>query len=282
MSQNSPAAETNFLDQSDTTALTGPARLGDAGASVGFFDQLESPAQLLSLLNNLPATYFFSKDLAGRFVHVNPALAEVLGFADPAEVIGRTDYDLFPPEIASQYREQDQVVIDSGHAQNNHVCAVPNAAGVLRWYVETKIPLVDSSGKTIGIAGVMYDLEKAGAMLEPYERLNAAITHITNHFADKITLEVLAELSHLSVSQFKRVFKQHFRVTPSQYLFRVRINASCLLLRESSASVESIADQTGFYDASHFVKQFRTAMGKTPREFREQSRQAIAESGVNP
>lgn len=240
--------------------------------AVSFFDQLNSPAQLLSLLDNLPATYFFSKDLEGRFVHVNHALVDALGLVDTSEVIGRTDYDLFPPEIASQYREQDQAVIDSGHAQSNHVCAVPNAVGVLRWYVETKIPLFDAQGNTIGIAGVMYDLEKAGAMLAPYERLNAAITHITNHYADKITLEVLAERSHLSVSQFKRVFKQLFRVTPSEYLFRVRINAACLLLRESSASVESIADQTGFYDASHFVKQFRAAIGQTPREFREHSR----------
>src|SRR5690349_10300623 len=99
MSHNSGAAEESLVERGDTTALTGPARFGDPGAPVSFFDQLESPAQLLSLLNNLPATYFFSKDLAGRFVHVNPALAEVLGFADPGEVIGRTDYDLFPPEI---------------------------------------------------------------------------------------------------------------------------------------------------------------------------------------
>ncbi|MCA9235226.1 MAG: AraC family transcriptional regulator [Planctomycetales bacterium] len=243
--------------------------------SQSFFEQLRTPAQLLSLLDNLPATYFFSKDLHGSFVHVNQALIDVLGLNDESEVLGKTDYDLFPPEVAAQYRAHDQAVIDSGEALNNHVCAVPNSAGVLRWYVETKIPLTDVNGKTVGVAGVMYDLEKAGALLEPYERLNAAITHITNRYAEKITLETLAELSHLSVSQFKRVFKQHFRITPSQYLSRVRINAACMLLRETSASVESIAAQVGFYDASHLVRQFKATMKQTPREFREHSKQLL-------
>lgn len=236
-----------------------------------FFSKLQSPDQLLALLDHLPATYFFAKDLEGRFVHVNQTLADVLGVSHESELIGKTDYDLFSPEVASQYRVLDRVVEKSGRPLNNHVCAVPDSSGVLRWYVETKVPLTDASGKTIGVAGVMYDLEKAGAMLAPYERLNAAITHITNRYAEKITLNVLADLSHLSVSQFKRVFKQHFRITPTQYLRQVRINAACLLLRETSHSIENIAERTGFYDASHFVKQFSTKMKQTPGEFREQA-----------
>ncbi|MAT68524.1 MAG: AraC family transcriptional regulator [Planctomycetaceae bacterium] len=242
-----------------------------------FFEKLASPDQLLQLLNHLPATYFFAKDLQGRFVHVNQSLLDVLGLHHEADVIGKTDHDLFPPEVADQYRVHDHAVEQTGRALTNHVCAVPDAAGVLRWYVETKIPLVDARGKTIGVAGVMYDLEKAGAMLAPYERLNAAITHITNHYDEKITLEGLAELSHLSVSQFKRVFKQHFRVTPTQYLGRVRINAACTMLRETSLSVEIIAERVGFYDASHFVKQFRVAMRQTPGEFRALNKSASQE-----
>jgi len=238
---------------------------------ISFFQKLRSPDQLLELLNHLPATYFFAKDLEGRFVHVNHALIEVLGAQDDSEVLGKTDYDLFPPEVAQEYRAQDQSVIKSGRALNNHVCAVPHASGVLRWYVETKIPLADAQGNKIGVAGAMYDLEKAGALLAPYDRLEAAITHITNSYAEKIDLQTLADLSHLSVSQFKRVFKQHFRVTPTQYLCRVRINAACRLLRETTLTVEVVAQRTGFFDASHFGKQFRTQMGQTPGAFREQT-----------
>ena len=171
--------------------------------SQSFFEQLRTPAQLLSLLDNLPATYFFAKDLHGSFVHVNQALIDVLGLNDESEVLGKTDYDLFPPEVAAQYRAHDQAVIDSGEALNNHVCAVPNSAGVLRWYVETKIPLTDVNGKTVGVAGVMYDLEKAGALLEPYERLNAAITHINSVDKNIITVEDPVEYQLRGIGQIQ-------------------------------------------------------------------------------
>jgi PAS domain S-box-containing protein len=246
-------------------------------AKLGFFEKLASPSQLLDLLNHLPASYFFAKDLEGRFVHVNQALIEVLGLKSESEVIGKTDHDLFPREVANQYRKEDKIVIQSGRALNEHVCAVPDSSGILRWYVETKIPLLDADGKTIGVAGIMYDLEKAGAMLEPYERLNAAITHITNHYSEKITVECLAKLSHLSISQFKRVFKQLFRTTPNLYLRRVRINAACVLLRETAHSIEAISQQTGHYDASHFARQFRSQMHVSPGEFREQNRGSLQE-----
>ena len=246
-------------------------------AKLRFFEKLVSPDQLLELLNHLPASYFFAKDLEGRFVHVNQALIEVLGLKNESEVIGKTDHDLFPREVADQYRRQDEAVIESGKTHNEHVCAVPNHAGILRWYVETKMPLMDAAGKTIGVAGIMYDLEKAGAMLEPYERLNAAITHITNHYAEKITVDQLASLSHLSISQFKRVFKQLFHITPSLYLQRVRINAACVLLRETAYSIESIAEQTGHYDASHFARQFRAQMHLSPGQFREQNNNSLCD-----
>ena len=246
-------------------------------AKLGFFEKLASPGQLLDLLNHLPASYFFAKDLEGRFVHVNQALIEVLGLQSESEVIGKTDHDLFPREVADQYRRQDKSVIQSGQSLNEHVCAVPDSSGILRWYVETKIPLLDTDGKTIGVAGIMYDLEKAGTTLEPYERLNAAITHITNHYSEKITVESLAKLSHLSISQFKRVFKQLFRITPNLYLRRVRINAACVLLRETACSIEAIAEQTGHYDASHFARQFRAQMHVSPGEFRDQNSNSLQE-----
>ncbi|TWT75695.1 HTH-type transcriptional activator RhaS [Posidoniimonas polymericola] len=242
-----------------------------------FFESVGSPLQLLELLDHLPATYFFAKDLQGRFVHINAALLEALGLCDERLVIGRTDHDLFLPQVADRYRSADAAIIESGNPLTDHVCAVPNASGVLRWYVETKIPLLDSRGRTVGVAGMMYDLAKAGAMLAPYERLNEAITHITNHYEEKITLENLAELSHLSVSQFKRVFKQLFRQTPAKYVTHVRINAACLMLRETSLTLESIAVRTGFYDASHFSRLFKAEMNQTPRSFREQTTRSEAQ-----
>ncbi|MEQ8211395.1 MAG: AraC family transcriptional regulator [Lacipirellulaceae bacterium] len=235
-----------------------------------FFSAVKSPIPLLALIDHMPATYFFAKDKLGRFVHMNRALLEVLGLPTETEVWGKTDADLFVPEVADRYRDQDQQVMTTRKPVVDHVCGVPDATGLLRWYVETKIPLIDEKDEILGIAGIMHDLEKAGATLAPYQRLTRAITHINNCYAEKISVQQLAELVHLSISQFNRTFKRLFKITPAQYITRVRINAACTMLRSSSKSVERIASRTGFYDASHFVRLFKKEMQLTPRSYREQ------------
>lgn len=235
-----------------------------------FFSAVQSPLPLLSLLDHLPATYFFAKDNEGRFVHVNRALLDVLGASSESEVWGKTDADFFMPEVAERYRSQDQQVMATGQAVVNHVCSVPDAIGVLRWYVETKIPLYDAEERVLGVAGIMHDLEKAGATLAPYQRLSQAISHVSDHYAEKISVETLASLVHMSISQFNRTFKKLFRITPAQYIVRVRVNAACAMLRATSDSVETIAAHTGFFDASHFIRQFKKTMAITPKDYRQQ------------
>ena len=235
-----------------------------------FFSAVQSPLPLLALIDQLPATYFFAKDRHGCFVHVNRALLDVLGLRSNSDIWGKTDDDFFLPDVAERYRSQDQRVMATGEPIVNHVCSVPDAAGVLKWYVETKIPLYDSEKRVLGVAGIMHDLEKAGATLAPYQRISRAICHISDHYPEKIAVETLASLVHMSISQFNRTFKKLFRVTPAQYIVRVRLNAACALLRSSADSVEVIASRTGFFDASHFIRQFKKNMGLTPREYRQQ------------
>jgi len=252
-----------------------------------FFSAIESPLPLLALIDHMPATYFFAKDQLGRFVHVNRALLDVLGLNCEIEVWGKTDADFFMPEVAQRYRDQDQQVMSSGIPIVDHVCGVPDAAGVLRWYVETKVPLFDVQRQAVGVAGIMHDLEKAGATLAPYQRLSQAISHVSDHYAEKIAVETLAGLAHLSISQFNRTFKRLFRITPAQYITRVRINAACSMLRTNSDSVEIIAERTGFCDASHFVRQFKKIMQLTPKGYRKQwvnssNGQMLDQSKINP
>jgi len=243
-----------------------------------FFSRVHSPLQLLALIDHLPATYFFAKDKQGFFVHVNRAQLDMLGLQEQAEVLGKTDHDFFVPEVADRYQNEDQQVMATGKALVDQVCVVPDATGVLRWYVETKIPLFDREGQAIGVAGILRDLEKAGAALAPYQRLGDAISHISNHYAEKIVVDRLASLVHLSVSQFNRTFKKLFKISPAQYITRVRINAACSMLQANSDSIETIANRTGFCDASHFVRQFKKIMRLTPRDFRKQCMDCVSQS----
>lgn len=212
--------------------------------------------------------YFFIKDTDGRFVVVNDALKKVLGTCD-ADIIGKTDDDFFSPELADAYRAEDREVISAGRTISDRVWLVPDANGALNWFVSTKTPLFDRTGKAIGIAGAMQDVQKTGAVLGPYEQMSDVVRYVAEHYVEKITVDELAELAHLSTSQFTRQFNKLFQMTPGRYLTRIRINAACSLLTRTDLDLTSIAAQCGFHDASHFVKHFKKQMGMTPGAYRQ-------------
>lgn len=200
-------------------------------------------------------------------MYVNNALKKVLGKTD-SQIIGRSDDDFFSPELADSYRAEDREVMAGGKTITDRVWLVPDARGALNWFVSTKTPLKDRKGKAIGVAGAMQDVQKTGAVLGPYEQMSEVVKYVAEHYAQKVTVDQLAQLAHLSTSQFTRQFNRLFQMTPARYLTRIRINAACSLLTRTDLDLASIADRCGFHDASHFVKQFKKQMGQTPGEYR--------------
>lgn len=234
-----------------------------------FFKQLGDEQVIVRLFDHLPSVYFFIKDAQGRFMYVNDALKKVLG-KDNAHIIGRTDDDFFSPELADSYRAEDREVMAAGETIADRVWLVPDTSGALNWFLSTKTPLTDRKGNAIGIAAAMQDVQKTGAVLGPYEQMSEVVRFVADHYAEKITVDELAALAHLSTSQFTRQFNRLFQMTPGRYLTRIRINAACSLLTRTDLDLTSIADQCGFHDASHFIKQFKKQMGMTPGEYRSQ------------
>lgn len=221
----------------------------------------------MQLFDHLPAVYFFIKDADGRFIYVNEALKKVLGRSDE-QIIGCTDDDFFSSELADAYRAEDREVMSHGRTISDRVWLVPDRGGALNWYVSTKTPLKNRKGEPIGIAGAMQDIQKTGSVLGPYEEMSDVVRYVAEHYAEKITVDELAGLAHLSTSQFTRQFNRLFQMTPARYLTRIRINAACSLLTRTDLDLTSIAERRGFHDASHFVKQFKKQIGMTPGEYR--------------
>jgi len=233
-----------------------------------FAERLDEPLQLARLFEELPDIYFFAKDLAGRFVLSNTATLRALGLRHEGDLIGRTDYDIVPHEIADEYRLADRRVMTTARPVRNVVEPVPNAAGVLNWFVTSKVPLFARDGQVAGVAVAMRDVRSMGAVLGPYAEMTRVIEHIHQHYAEPVEVATLAEKAGLSVRQFERRFKRLFHVPPLGYVNQHRVRAACVVLRESSASIADIALRVGFYDHSHFVRQFRKLKGITPTEYR--------------
>lgn len=233
-----------------------------------FFARLAEPLALFELFEFLPRTYMYVKERDGHYVYVNRFASEVMGVQDAADVIGKTDFDFFPPSIAAQYIAEDRIVIDSGSALKDQVWLVPGPAGMPQWYLCNKIPLLDQQGQIIGIAGVKRPYEHEGNAPPEYLRLLKVTSYVTTHYERPISMKELANLIDLSVSQLQRAFKRQFCFTPSQYLQEVRVGVARRLLEVSDASLAQIAIQCGYSDQSHFSRQFKSSTGMTPLAYR--------------
>ncbi|MDD2762041.1 MAG: PAS domain-containing protein, partial [Methylomonas sp.] len=107
-----------------------------------------------SLLDNFPFMVWL-KDRDSRYLAVNKTFAETWG-VDTGNVIGKTDFDIFPLELAKSHREADQAVIESRRQQNLEEQA---EIGGRRGWVETyKAPLIDESGEVLGTVGFSRDI----------------------------------------------------------------------------------------------------------------------------
>jgi len=113
---------------------------------------------LCALMENIPDTIYF-KDIAGRFIRVNRAQAELLG-ASPEDVIGKTDFDFFTPSHASAAYADEQRIIASGEPLTSKVERIRRADGIFRWVSTTKTPITNENGQVTGIAGISRDISE--------------------------------------------------------------------------------------------------------------------------
>lgn len=238
-----------------------------------FLKRLDNKLHLEELFNYIPDAYFFAKDAQGRFIKISRAWMDVRAIPREEDIIGKTDFDIHPKDLAEQYVAEDQRVMESAAPLPNQVWLIPDRQGNLKWYLCSKIPLFGDGGKVIGVAGVLRDIKVAGSEFQSYQELDQVIAYVLEHYQERIQISDLADLIFLSVSQLDRKFKKLYQITPQKYILRVRINAACQLLTRTEKRVSEIALESGFYDQSYFTKQFVNLMGVSPSEYRKRFRQ---------
>lgn len=239
--------------------------------------------QLVHLFESLPMVAFFAKDEASRFVRVNERLLQIFGVQHEWEVLGKTDFDFRPPEVAAVFIEEDRRVMRSARTLARYIQMVPDIAGPLRWWLVTKMPLRDAAGRVCGVAGAMYELHEVYGVLQPFARLEPALRHLHTHFREPVTTGQLARLVHWSEGQFARQFQQLLGETPMRYLVRQRLHAACQELIATDQTAGAIALDCGFYDQSAFTRAFRDIIGSTPLAYRRHFRKlALAGAPAHP
>jgi PAS domain S-box-containing protein len=115
----------------------------------------DSEALYHSLVESLPQNVF-RKDRAGRFTFANQRFAALLG-RSVEEILGKTDFDFYPRELAEKYRQDDQRVLDTG--ATFETVEEHDPPGGPKLYVEVvKTPVHDARGEIIGTQAIFWDI----------------------------------------------------------------------------------------------------------------------------
>jgi len=102
----------------------------------------------------------------------------------------------------------------------------------------------------------------------PHKGIQAALTYITEHYAEPISVSKLAALSNMSPSNLYATFQKKLGNSPISYLNHYRLSLAADQLTETDQTVSEISYSVGINDALYFSKLFKKTYGVTPREYR--------------
>ncbi len=105
-----------------------------------------------ALLNTIPAAVYFM-DMELRYIAMNQFCADLMR-RPVAEMLGKTSFDLFPPEIAGEFQLSDRAVLQSGKAMTIMEQHIEDAQGNQYWVSISKAPFYGPDGKVAGLVGI--------------------------------------------------------------------------------------------------------------------------------
>lgn len=94
------------------------------------------------------------------------------------------------------------------------------------------------------------------------------LEYIDAHSAEPLEVRQLAEMCHMSYSNFARLFRENYGRSCKEYIKYIRLNKAQDLLLNSDYNLDYIAQETGFFDCSHFIRTYKKWRGITPKQER--------------
>ncbi|TFH64210.1 MAG: PAS domain S-box protein, partial [Candidatus Zixiibacteriota bacterium] len=140
---------------------------------------------LSAIIENQPGLMWL-KDTDGKFLSVNREFAKSCGDNTPEEVVGHTDFDVWPTELAEKYRADDARVMSSGKPV---VVEEPIFdEGAVKWFETFKTPVFDNQGKIIGTTGFARDITERKHSEEAMRESETRLQTIFNKVATGILI----------------------------------------------------------------------------------------------
>ena len=146
---------TNKLDGTDFSSEDEAVLMMFAGMAIASTERAATEERLRAIIDHAPAAIFL-KDLTGRYVDANRTAAERAGLQDPADMVGHTDVELYPSDVAAGHEAEDRRVLETGEIiEVEELSAGPPPH---RFLHIAKFPVVDEVGRAVGVGGIVTDV----------------------------------------------------------------------------------------------------------------------------
>lgn len=164
----------------------------------------ESEARLKAILDGIPFSIFL-KDLEGRYLHANRFYLQQRG-SELGELIGKLDDELFTPEEAREFREQDQRALQSPDPVSYERIFSRNGKQLSQWV--TKFALRDCQGDPYAVCGVVVDitpLKQAQDLLLQEAERERLLGALLRPIRQALDLPVILQTTTAEVREFLQV-----------------------------------------------------------------------------
>lgn len=220
----------------------------------------------------IPDIVFCVKDAERVYLAANPAFAHRLGLVSEDQVIGRKAEDLFPTELAAVYRKQDEEVLLKGREFTDRLELITNRDGTLGWYLASKFLMKDGKGEIEGLVSISRDLDTPSVGDLKMAGLRRVVEWVHEHVDEEIQVDDLARIAGMKPAHLERRVKRVFKLSVGQFVRKVRIDLAVQLLRDTELGIAEIALRCGYSEQSSLTRQFKSAVGCPPGEFRRRLR----------
>ncbi|HEY6944278.1 MAG TPA: response regulator [Candidatus Acidoferrum sp.] len=197
---------------------------------IGAQETLSAERQILrALIDNVP-DYMYVKDTDCRFLLANVAVARQMGTA-PEGLLGKTDFDFYPRDLATTFFEDEQRVICSGKAEINREESGLDPQGNSSHVLTTQVPLLDKSGKVIGLVGIGHDitdLKKIQVEMQKAREVAEAASRAKSEFLANMSHEIRTPLNGI-MGMTDLALETELTREQKEYLETVKVSADSLL-----------------------------------------------------
>lgn len=151
-----------------------------------------------SIINNLPGAVYW-KDLEGHYLGCNKFVAQMAGYENPEEMLGKTDYDFCWNEFADEWRSLDNAVAEKNTTiQREEKVKLNN--GEIRTELTFKSPLKNAYGEIVGIIGTSLDITERKEMESELKK-----TKEKAEAGNYIMTEFISNMGHMLVTPFSEI-----------------------------------------------------------------------------